>query len=337
MIESVVNTAKTEVGAGQTHIQTTKTVVINDNLPRFLGTADTVEIAPVIFNKTEKDGIFDISIEADHVTLEKSKQSVDIKAGDQALVPFRMVVDGIEKLRTVSPRASKIIIRAVARSSGEMDLMEVTLPIIETTTTEQVATSGRADPTSDEEIALQSDIRANGGSLVVNYAATLLPGLLSGINFLAAYPYGCIEQKLAAIMPQVYMKRLYESLGKPYDLGTIFVKKYIGRGDGYILVSMKDAIGEVMTGLKNYQHPDGGFGYWTALESDWTQWEQSNIFLTLEVVDRLQDLAKVGFSTPPEILSEASKYIKKIFYTNHRNYCSDNCGYGLTDRLHMIA
>ena len=80
VIESVINTRKSEVGIATTHIQTSKNVVINDNLPRFLGTADTVDIAPVIFNKTDKDATFDISITATNTSLQTAKKSVEIKA-----------------------------------------------------------------------------------------------------------------------------------------------------------------------------------------------------------------------------------------------------------------
>ena len=80
VIEALLNTKKSEVGVGMTHIQTSKLVVINDNLPRFLGTSDKVIISPVIFNKTDKDALFDISIEANNVILKNPKQSVMIKS-----------------------------------------------------------------------------------------------------------------------------------------------------------------------------------------------------------------------------------------------------------------
>ena len=111
----------------------------------------------------------------------------------------------------------------------DQDAIELTIPIIETTTREMIATSGRADPKAEELIALSSAIRANGGSLTISYAATLLPGLLSGLDFLSNYPYGCIEQKLATIMPQVYLKALYDSIGMPYALDQKFVKMYLSK------------------------------------------------------------------------------------------------------------
>jgi uncharacterized protein YfaS (alpha-2-macroglobulin family) len=41
-------------------------VIIEDNLPRFLNTSDTITFAPVIYNKTGKDSDFVVSLEANN-------------------------------------------------------------------------------------------------------------------------------------------------------------------------------------------------------------------------------------------------------------------------------
>lgn len=78
------------------------------------------------------------------------------------MVPFELVVDSIEKVRNLSTWASKITIKAVSRTTGDQDTIEMTIPIIETTTSETVATSGRADPKAAELIELERAIRENG-------------------------------------------------------------------------------------------------------------------------------------------------------------------------------
>ena len=241
-------------------------------------------------------------------------------------------MDGIDKIRHLSPQASKITIKAVSTVTGDLDIVEMTLPIIETTTREMIVTSGRAESTRDEQIELDPAIKENGGFLDIHYAATLLPGLLSGLDFLASYPYGCLEQQLAAIMPQVYIKQLYDSIGLPYDLSKKMVSKYISKEEGYREVSLKEAIDEVLGSVGSFQRFDGGFGYWN--DSNY-----SDLSLTLSVVSRLQDISQIGFTIPSDILSQSSKYIKNLFYINRRPYCTDNdnfCKYSSTERLSMI-
>jgi uncharacterized protein YfaS (alpha-2-macroglobulin family) len=48
---------------------TSNPVVIEDNLPRFLATDDTITFSPVIYNKTGKDDDFQVSIQATNGTL----------------------------------------------------------------------------------------------------------------------------------------------------------------------------------------------------------------------------------------------------------------------------
>lgn len=330
VIEALINTKKTEVWVGSTHIQTTKKVVINDNLPRFLGTSDAVTLAPVIFNKTDVDSVFDITLEANNVTINTPKQSVMIKSWEQVSVDFEVVVDGIDKIRKLTPQATKITMKAVSQATKEQDSLEMTLPIIETTTREMVVTSGRSNTTRDEQIEIESAIRSNGGFIDIRYAATLLPGLLSGLDFLASYPYGCLEQKLAAIMPQVYIKELYDSIDVPYDLSKLMVSKYISKEEGYQEVSLKDAIQEVLASVSSYQRYEGGFGYW---HDSW----YSDLWLTLSTVSRLRSLSNIGFATSSDVLSRANQYIKSTFYFNIRPFCyTSPCGYSVSERVEMI-
>lgn len=55
-----------------------KNVIINDNLPRYLGTTDTITFAPVIFNKTGKDAEFEVSMEASNIDIEERKKKIKI-------------------------------------------------------------------------------------------------------------------------------------------------------------------------------------------------------------------------------------------------------------------
>ncbi len=211
---------------------TAKTGMINENLPRFLGSADVLTFSPVVFNKTGKDQSFDVSIVANNMTVKSSTRTVFIKNGASYTVPFEATIANVP-LSSTEPFASKITLKAVAKDSGELDEVENTLPIVATSTRETVATVGKTISGADEKIKLSSEIRKNGGSLVVNYAASLLPNILSGIEYLKTFPYGCSEQRTSAIMPTVYLKQLYDSMKVPFDLKTKMVKEYIDQYEGY--------------------------------------------------------------------------------------------------------
>jgi len=78
-IESMINTPDNRVGVGNTTVMTTKTVIVNDNLPRFLGAGDVITMAPIVFNKTGQDATFTVTAEATNASINDPKRSVRIK------------------------------------------------------------------------------------------------------------------------------------------------------------------------------------------------------------------------------------------------------------------
>lgn len=227
MLESVVSTpGDNRIGIGETTITTTKSVIVNDNLPRFLGSGDHVVFAPVVFNKTGQDQNFDVMVAATFGNLKDTKKSVNIKSGESATLAFAFDVSNDDSIRSSASPNSQITIKAVA-SNGDLDEVELTLPIVDTMTTETTATVGRTNSSADEHLTVSEAARKAGGTLRLGYAATLLPSLTSGLDFLARFPYGCSEQQTSAIMGTVYLKSLYNSIKLPYDLKEKKIKEYV--------------------------------------------------------------------------------------------------------------
>lgn len=90
--------------------------MINENLPRFLGSSDTVTFSPVLFNKTGRDQSFDVSIKADNMTIKNPTRTVFVKNGASYSIPFEAVVADIPLSANIA-FASKITLKAVAKDS----------------------------------------------------------------------------------------------------------------------------------------------------------------------------------------------------------------------------
>lgn len=309
---------------------TQKTVMINENLPRFLGSADMVTLSPVVFNKTGRDQSFDVSIVADNMTVKNAARTVFVKNGASYTVPFEASVADVP-LSASEPFSSKITLKAMAKDSGELDEVENTLPIITTSTKETVATIGKTDKSADEKIKLPADIRKNGGSLTVSYAASLLPNILSGIEYLKSFPYGCSEQRTSAIMPTVYLKELYDSAKVPFDLKTKMVKEYIDQYEGYQERSLDTILRGYLVEIKNFQHLNGGFAYW--MDSQYEDYP-----LSISLVSALSEIRSIGYTPNDAMMENATKYLKAKFYENKRPYCFDSkdCTWPVSVRLAAI-
>lgn len=195
--------------------------------------------------------------------------------------------------------------------------MENTLPIVATSAKETVATVGKTDNSADEKIMLSADIRKNGGSLTVGYAASLLPNILSGIEYLKSFPYGCAEQITSAIMPTVYLKQLYDSVKVPFDLKTKMVKEYINPYEGYQERSLDTVLRGYLVEIKNFQRLDGGFGFW--MDS-----ERSEFPLSISLISALSEIQSIGYTPNNIMMEQGVKYLKALFYENNRPYCFPN-------------
>lgn len=330
-MEALVSTTTgNRIGIATDKIMTQKTVMINENLPRFLGSADVVTFSPVVFNKTGRDQSFDVSINVDNMTVKSPNRTVFVKNGESYTVPFEGTIADIP-LSATEPFASKITIKAVAKDSGELDEVENILPIIATSPKETVATVGKTIDSADEKIRLSAQIRKNGGSLVVSYAASLLPNILSGIEYLKSFPYGCSEQRMSAIMPTVYLKQLYDSVKVPFDLKTKTVKEYIDQYQGYQKRSLDTVLRGYLVEIKNFQRLSGGFGYW--MESEYEDYP-----LTISLVSTLSEIRSIGYTPNDAMMENAVKYLKARFYENKRPYCFDNkdCSWDTSVRLATI-
>lgn len=331
MIEALVSTTTgNRVGLATEKIMTQKTVMVSENLPRFLGSADTITFSPVVFNKTGKDQSFDVSIVANNMTIKSPTRTVFIKNGASYTVPFEATIANVP-LSLSEPFAAKITLKAVAKDSKEVDEVENTLPIIATSTKETVATVGKISNSADEKIKLSADIRKNGGSVTVNYAASLLPNILSGIEYLKSFPYGCSEQRTSAVMPTVYLKQLYDSVKVPFDLKTKMVKEYIDSYQGYQERSLDTILRGYLVEIKNFQHLNGGFGYW--MDSDY-----EDLPLTISLVSALSEIRSIGYTPNDAMMESAVGYLKAKFYENKRPYCYGNndCSWPVATRLAII-
>lgn len=331
MIEALVSTtAGNKVGLATTKIMTAKTVMVSENLPRFLGSADIVTFSPVVFNKTGRDQSFDVSIVANNMTIQSPTRTVFIKNGASYTVPFEATIVNVP-LSSSEPFATKITLKAIAKDSKEVDEVENTLPINMTSTKEMVATVGKTTGSADEKIKLSADIRKNGGSVTVNYAASLLPNILSGIEYLKSFPYGCSEQRTSAIMPTVYLKQLYDSVKVPFDLKTKMVKEYIDQYEGYQERSLDTILRGYLVEIKNFQRLNGGFAYW--MDSNYDDYP-----LTISLVSALSEIRSIGYTPNDTMMESAVGYLKAKFYENKRSYCygSNNCSWPVATRLATI-
>lgn len=332
-IESVVTSPDNKVWIGRTSISTNKKVMLNDNLPAFLWSSDSIKFSPVVFNKTWIDQNFIITFEANNQTIDKKEEKVFIKNGEQKTINFE---SKIMQNNSLSSNYSKINIKAVATDTKDQDEVEKTLEIKNTYLREVVASAWSTNSSKTETIDIWNIIKYPW-YFSFNYSATLLTNLTDSIDYLNNYTYGCSEQKTSAIMPNIFIKKLYDSAKINYNLKEKMIDYYAWEDDWYKKKSLDEVIKDYLVDIKKFQKDNWWFGYWKDL-SVWNNF--SDFALTSYILESISEIRNIWYSVDSSALDEASKYLKNRFYKNNRENCKvtkyDDCKYSEIDRLKAI-
>ena len=308
VIEALVSTSlDNKIWVNYETVMTSNPVVIEDNLPRFLATDDTITFSPVIYNKTGKDDDFQVSIQATNGTLITTEKPLSLINWASEKVSFIFTVKKASDFKAFD--VSEIIISARSKTNGNMqDAIKKIIPIHVGTIAENTSTVWKTDKISfDEKITLWNVLK-DDATLTLNYWGTLLSYLLDGIDYLAQYPYGCAEQRTSAIMPNVYIKKLYDIAWVAFDLKTKMVKKYIDNEVWYKEISVDEAIKDYLMEIKKFQNTDGWFMYWYD-----TIDKISDIHLTNYILSSLSELKWLWYTVDNGVLKQARDYLKNEF------------------------
>lgn len=337
VIESVWSTwDDTKIWVWQVTITTTKKVIINENTPRFLGSNDKIIISPVIFNKTGKNWKFVVTLKWTNIEVENPTQEIAINNWAQKTVEFVVKTLNLNSIKETSNVLAKINIKAVSKETNFEDEVERFLPIVETSVKETVATVwSTSDKSHTEKIDLNNIIIWTA-KVVINYASSILWNLTSSIEFLNNFAYACMEQNQSAIMPEIYLKKLYNSIWVPYDLTKLKVKVWVDSFEWYKEITKDELIKNYIAESPRFQKTSWGFWYW----SDESNYSYANFELTTIVVNGISEIKKLWYTINDKSINDSIKYLKKRFYENKIEWCyyADPiyCKYSEESRLSAI-
>lgn len=227
--------------------------------PRRLRERDTAECGVLITNLDKKGQKVTVSLEV----LSPTKDTEQDKLEGRKTLPGKGFVDG-ESSHTVyvaSGQSSVVYFDVAAQTEGTVNLVytiksdvlneRLVSPIrIEKTfvyeTTSITGTISDSDKGSEKESLIIPGFAKEGrGDLAFTLDATRLGVLGSSVNYLFDYPYGCLEQQSSRILPLVSFDKYIDIFGLDSKVGSI-----------------KDCVKSWTIKWKDYQHSDGGFGYW---------------------------------------------------------------------------
>ncbi|HET6668679.1 MAG TPA: MG2 domain-containing protein [Pyrinomonadaceae bacterium] len=318
-----VATTGNQFGIGNTATRTKQPLIVRLQAPRFFVVGDQVTVSGVINNNTEQSLNVSASLKAEGVTISRlivdgapvpsDQATVEVKSGSEARIDWLVAVT----------HAGEAKLKVEARGDKYADAMEKSYTVYEHGIEKFLARSGKM---RGDGVSVSLDIpaarRAETTTLSVQVAPSLAVTMLDALPYLIDYPYGCTEQTMSRFLPAAITAKTLRDLGlKPEAvMGKVFggIEPETGHQthpQGKRDLNELNAITrQSLERLYNFQHADGGWGWWKDGESDH--------FMTAYVLWGLSLAREAGIEVKPEVADRAEAYLDKELVEEEANFDS---------------
>jgi len=318
-----VATTGNQFGIGSSSTRTKQPLIVRLQAPRFFVVGDQVTVSGVINNNTDEamsvvpalnaEGLTVTGLIVDGKTVNSDRLPVEVKPNSETRVDWLVAVN----------HASAAKLKVEARGTKYADAMEKSFTIFEHGIEKFISRSGkmRGDSVS-VKLDIPKERRSDSTKLTVQIAPSMATTMLDALPYLVDYPYGCTEQTMSRFLPAVITAKTLRDLGlKPETaMHKIFggieetsaaATHPNGRRD---LKELEKITEQGLERLYNFQHSDGGWGWWKEGESDH--------FMTAYVVWGMSLARQAGIDVKSEALERAVAFLDKEIVEKEVSYDS---------------
>lgn len=252
---------QTSVGMTTEKFRAKKDLMVRLELPQYLVSGDHQRMTMVIANDTGKDQDVHIQSEVSGAALDKATpNTVHVPNGKPQTIECEITA-GDPGNGTVTARAWI--------DGGPTDGVQQSFPI--EPHGRPVLVSQAGEGTTSFSLPLRKTSDPKFGDLTITLSPTIAGDLLSSLDELIDFPYGCVEQTMSRFMPSVLVDRTVR------ELGLTRPKK---------LDQLPKIVRDSLARLDNMRHRDGGFGWW--------EYDSSDPFMTALVLDGVDRAKQAG-------------------------------------------
>jgi hypothetical protein len=284
-------TEDTKVGAAIARTTTTKDLILRVVTPRFLTEGDTLDLPVIVHNYLPADKSVSVSgkVAGLHAT-DAAGQPVDLTQPRAVQV----AANGEYKLdwRLKAPAVGTAVVTGTATADMDGDGVELTFPVLPFGLKRESGVAGSMLAPGEQTTEIQVPATSNplARTIRVQIAPSLGGPVLGALDFLTSYPYGCTEQTLSSFVPNLVAKRTLTDLKIPLSEG---------------LKSLDRQVTEGLARLYDYQHDDGGWGWWKTDEND--------PFMTAYAIYGLLEARTAGYKVDEWRLSNGVRALRKLY------------------------
>jgi len=268
-------TSGTVCGESQSSFVARKDLMVRLELPRFLTSGDKSSIVAAIHNYTDASTRVKVDLLADGLDVDSSTEKT-------------ITIDKDEDVRLDWPFSASIIgthkITVSAVGDTASDAVELPLPVIPHGVFRNISTAGMisGNKSHTEELTVQSTAVPDCTKLKINMQPSLASSMISSLDYLAQYPYGCTEQTTSAFLPDIIIWRTLKKLGIH---------------NPQLESKLPDMVAKGLSRLQKLQLGDGSWG--------WCEYGQVDLWMSSYATYALVQASEAGFSVNKTVLDNA--------------------------------
>jgi uncharacterized protein YfaS (alpha-2-macroglobulin family) len=314
-------TAANQFGIGNAATRTKQPLIVRLQAPRFFVVGDQVTVSAVINNNTDQAMRVAPALTAEGLTV--TGRIIDGKAvnGEQSPLEVKANSESRVDWLVAVTEAGDVKLKVEGRADKYADAMEKMFTVYEHGVEKFVSRSGKM---RGDSVAITLDIpkarRAETTGLSIQIAPSMATTMLDALPYLIDYPYGCTEQTMSRFLPAAITAKTLRDLGlKPEDAmervfggiepDTATATHPKGQRN---LKELDKITRQSLDRLYNFQHADGGWGWWKDGDSDH--------YMTAYVLWGLTLADQAGIQVKRDVAERAASYLDKELIEEEVNY-----------------
>jgi len=268
-------------GSAEKTMKVADDIVITSAFPLFLSPGDKVTVPVTLANTTSETISANLNIiTSGPVTVNGSfTKNISIAGGNESRLEIPYIAGtGIGK--------ATVIVEISGKNKKYRELTDIT--VRPASGLETLTLSGSIEGGNSKQVQIKHDFLPQTISNRLIVSRSPVVGLTRDLSFLVQYPYGCTEQVISSVFPQLYL----EDLMKLMKSG----KKMKNTG-----LNVTDGIRKI----EQLQLTEGGWNLWPGMEAP-QNW------VSVYALNFLIEARKAGFEVNEEVLRKAVRYVEII-------------------------
>ncbi len=275
---AIAITQNCSVGKAAVNVRVRKELMIRLSAPPYFVQGDRVRLSATVHNDSGKKAEVQVGLQASGLEIDRQNSSKVSIESEKSVTLDWIVKAPVAEMCTLLASASI--------PGGPRDAMKLSVPI--RTHGRKNVQSFAGEIISSGSVLVQRVGNATDGEVKLTVTPSLASAMLSALDSLVDYPYGCTEQTMSRFMPAVIVSKTLRDL-------------QLGRPD--LEAKIPAIVRLSINRLHGLQHSDGGFG--------WFENDRSEPYLTALVIEGLWRSKQAGQETDPFISSNALRWGKR--------------------------